>query len=880
MLDGERPAAPRAGSHAAARPSDAGASRQTSAQQSFDGARFLPGTVLDGRYRIIALLGRGGMGEVYRADDLKLGQQVALKFLPEALSRDEAALARLYREVRIARQVSHPNVCRVYDEGQTAGQHFLSMEYIRGEELASTLKRFGRLPADKATEIARQICAGLAAAHKTGVLHRDLKPANVMIDDAGSARVTDFGLAAVAEEIKGSDAYSGTPAYMSPEQIAGKELTARSDIYSLGLVLYELFTGKRAFEAPSLVETLRLRQGETQPAAPSSLVKDLDPLVERVILRCLEPDPDKRPASAMQVVAALPGGDPLAVALAMGETPSPEMVAAAPKEGSLRPAVAAALLAAFVVCFGAVLLMTGRVAMHRQLPLDKSPEVLRERAQEIARRFGYNDPPADSWHSLSPYNIDYINYIREHDQSAGRWARLRAGAPPVVVFMYRQSPRYLAPLSQLIVQFNDPPLEVSGMVNVSLDTRGRLALFRAVPPQVDEGQKTDQQPDWSAAFTEAELDMSRFAPAQSRYTPPDAYDARAAWEGVVPEQPDVRVRVEAAGYRGRLTYFEIVPPWERPERQQPFQLTRVMWLQQAVQIGILLLVIVVGVLLARRNLRLGRGDRRGAWRLALFLFAVFFVDWLSVAHHVPTVDEVALFLRGVALSMFWAGIAWLVYVALEPFVRRRWPGLLISWNRLLAGDWRDPLVGRDVLVGAAVGVFAGLVNYCWTLAPKWAGLPPDTPYMTGVPQQLVGIGGLVDALAGILIWSVLLPLVGLFVLLLLSLVLRKMWLAAAGGWLLLGFVIALAGNNPAIDWLFALALSALFGYVLFRHGALTMFFAVFFVILCTAPLTTDPTSWYFANGAVFVFLALALALYGFYTSLAGQPLFKGRLLDE
>jgi serine/threonine protein kinase len=156
---------------------------------------FSPGTVLVERYRIVALLGRGGMGEVYRAEDLKLGNVVALKFLPASLQNDAAALAGFHAEVRNARQVSHPNVCRVYDIGEVNGQHFLTMEYIDGEDLASLLRRIGRLPADKALETAHQICAGLAAAHDCGLLHRDLKPANIMLDGRGRVRITDFGLA-------------------------------------------------------------------------------------------------------------------------------------------------------------------------------------------------------------------------------------------------------------------------------------------------------------------------------------------------------------------------------------------------------------------------------------------------------------------------------------------------------------------------------------------------------------------------------------------------------------------------------------------------------------------------------------------------------------
>ncbi|MFL6231121.1 MAG: serine/threonine-protein kinase [Pyrinomonadaceae bacterium] len=195
-----------------------GRSRAGLTPTSLENARFIPGEMLAGRYRIVGLLGRGGMGEVYRAEDLKLEQPVALKFLPESLSHDEAALARFRREVRTARQVSHPNVCRVYDIGEIEGQHFLSMEYIRGEELASSLRRFGRLPEGKAVEIARQICAGLAAAHKVGILHRDLKPANVMIDGEGNARITDFGLAALAGEVRGDEVYSGRPPTCRPNR--------------------------------------------------------------------------------------------------------------------------------------------------------------------------------------------------------------------------------------------------------------------------------------------------------------------------------------------------------------------------------------------------------------------------------------------------------------------------------------------------------------------------------------------------------------------------------------------------------------------------------------------------------------------------------------
>src|SRR5688572_29085179 len=303
-----------------------------SSSGAIDHGRFPPGTLLGGRYRVLGRLGRGGMGEVYRADDLKLGQAVALKFLPPDVDRDPGRLTQLHTEVRMARQVSHPNVCRVYDIDEVEGHTFLSMEYVDGEDLASLLRRIGRFPEDRGLEIARQICAGLASAHERGVVHRDLKPANVMIDGTGRVRITDFGLAGAG----GESLRAGTPAYMAPEQLAGGEVTTRSDIYALGLVLYEIFTGKRALEGKNLAELIHKRE-QSGITPPTAIVKSLDPKIEAAIQRCLKPQPDERPATALAVAAALPGGDPLAAALAAGETPSPDMVAAAGQTEALHP---------------------------------------------------------------------------------------------------------------------------------------------------------------------------------------------------------------------------------------------------------------------------------------------------------------------------------------------------------------------------------------------------------------------------------------------------------------------------------------------------------------------------------------------------------------
>jgi serine/threonine protein kinase len=260
------------------------------------GPGLSPGTVFAGRYRIVALLGRGGMGEVYQAEDLTLDQPVALKFFPGRLREDAAALARFQREVRLARQISHPNVCRVFDIGQGDDAVFFTMELVGTEDLHGLLRRIKRLAPDKAMEVAAQLSAGLAAAHAAGVLHRDLKPANVMLDAQGNARITDFGLAALAADV-GIRSNAGTPVYMAPEQIASGQVSPQSDIYSLGLILFEIFTGKRAIDAGAKVPRQKPRR------ELEADMSELPPSSRQTLLSCLAPNPGDRPSSAAEVAA-------------------------------------------------------------------------------------------------------------------------------------------------------------------------------------------------------------------------------------------------------------------------------------------------------------------------------------------------------------------------------------------------------------------------------------------------------------------------------------------------------------------------------------------------------------------------------------------------
>ncbi|HUD98942.1 MAG TPA: serine/threonine-protein kinase [Bryobacteraceae bacterium] len=841
------------------------------ARVSSSEGRFAAGVLVAARYQIIGLLGKGGMGEVYRANDLTLDQAVALKFLPAAMARDAGMLARFHNEVRIARQVSHPNVCRVYDLGEADGQPYLSMEYIDGEDLGSLLRRIGRLPADKALEFARRICAGLAAAHDKGVLHRDLKPSNIMIDSQGHVFITDFGLAAVTGELREAQAREGTPAYMSPEQLAGTEVTARSDIYSLGLVLYEMFAGKRPYEAGTLAEMIRLQQ-QSKPVSLTTVVKDVDPAVELVIQRCLSADPSRRPASALSVAAALPGGDPLAAALAAGETPSPDVVAAAGQQLGIRPVLGLVCLAAIIAGLVAVMLIGPRVQLISKVAMEHPPEVLAEKSRDLARGLGYTARPMGAAHGFA-YDLDYLQYVDHNDKSTNRWERrLGNTQPPAITFWYRESPRPLQPEAFGVgtVDVDDPPPIISGMVSVTLDPQGRLVELNAVPPQVDKTSGEVPPPDWKRLFDAAGLDMSRFSPATPQWTPLGICDSRAAWTGNLSSGRQDPVRVEAAAWRGKPIYFQIVGPWTRPARMQKFTSGASLMALAIAGLTVSGLLLVAAVLMARHNTRRGRGDQRGALRLAAFTACIYMLIWGFGGSHVAGFGELVLFFGALSCALLLAAAVWVLYMAIEPIARRRWPHSMIAWNRLLAGGIRDPLVGRDVLVGLTFGTAAALVAKLHMLVGAGA--------MPSIAVQLGSLTGVSGAVAGFLtlITNCVLQALSWFVLIfILRVVLRRDWLAAA----------AFVAIYMALNWLgtpASPALSALFGgletallvFMMVRFGLVALIASSFvYVLWLLFPITSDFSAWY-AGTSLFALLSLAvMAALAFRWSLAGRPLF-------
>jgi serine/threonine protein kinase/Tfp pilus assembly protein PilF len=257
------------------------------------------GSLFAGRYEIIDELGKGGMGKIYRAFDKKIDMEVALKLVKSEIAADKKTVERFRNELRLAREIAHRNVCRMYDLNEEKGIYYITMEYVPGEDLKSFIRRAAPLSTGKAISIAKQICAGLAEAHRLGVVHRDLKPGNIMIDKDGSAKIMDFGIARSlhAKGVTGAGMMVGTPEYMSPEQVEGKDVDERSDVYSLGIILYEMLTGRVPFEGDTPF-TIGVKHKSEMPKDPKEINAQIPEDLDRVILRCLEKDRDKRYRSA------------------------------------------------------------------------------------------------------------------------------------------------------------------------------------------------------------------------------------------------------------------------------------------------------------------------------------------------------------------------------------------------------------------------------------------------------------------------------------------------------------------------------------------------------------------------------------------------------
>ncbi len=583
--------------------------------------------------------------------------------------------------------------------------------------------------------------------------------------------------------------------------------------------------------------------------------------------------------------ALLPGGDPLAAALAAGETPSPDAVAASGAHTRLRPAVAVACLTGFLALLAAILALVHTEGFSTFMPLRYPPDVLASKAQDMLHALGQEREPVDTAFGFS-WNSDYLDHVRLVLRQRGRWAALRQGDEPGVLFWYRTGRESLR-ADQFIgggtaggrVTPGDPPLTRSAMTRVWLDTSGRLTRLEAVPPEV-ETPGPSATPPWDQLFEAAGLDRTLFTPSDPTWLPLAFGDARAAWVGHRAGDPAVPLRIEAAAWRGRPVFFRVIGPWTRPERQESRPVETRQRVTELLGATLLIALLLGGALLARHNLALGRGDRRGATRLAGFVMGVVLLAWALEADHVFGFGEILLFVMALGWALLGAGIIWVLYHAIEPYVRRRWAHTIISWSRLLAGRLRDPLVGRDLLVGSLFGAAEAFVTWLDHFTAGLAGPVEPGPIVASL-DPLLGTRFIASAFLGFLFSSIFNAL-GIFVLLfLLRLLLRRDWLAAAAFMLVFVASAMIGRDMPIVSGAYALVGLSLAVVLLLRFGLVASSVGTLVSVALTVgfPLTTDLGQWYASGTIASLIVVSGLALWGFRTSVGGQSLL-GIAADE
>jgi hypothetical protein len=495
----------------------------------------------------------------------------------------------------------------------------------------------------------------------------------------------------------------------------------------------------------------------------------------------------------------------------------------------------------------------------------------------VIQSLGYTEPPADRVYGFR-YATDYQRYAQTEETPATYRAQLAKGQPPSIYFWYRQSPQYLeaAPVDNLIdlvisiASPTNPPQTHVGMAGLSLDPQGQLIEFSAVPPQVEDTSGPLHPADWTALLAAAGVDRSRFAPAEPQWIPLVSFDTRAAWTGSYAHAPEVRLRIEAASWRGRPVYFQVIGPWSKPERMAPPSGGT------GKVVGMFFIcTLILAAFLAWRNIRLGRGDMRGAFRLAAFVWSMSMLAWLCFASHVPTAHEFVSFMEAVNVFFASAGRAWIFYVALEPYVRRRWPQIMITWSRLLGGGVRDPLVGGHVLIGITLGVGVHTLFWIplllWQQSGKLSFQEPSLATLLDVRHMTLElVGSTLDAVFGSL-----LILLFLFVF---RAMFRRLWLAVAALIVLLVVVLA---PMTLIYVFFDVLIAALAVLALIRFGVLALMSGIIVLSTLGAFLfAADFSAWYAGVSLFAIGSVLALTAYASYTALAGRPLFKAGFLEN
>jgi serine/threonine-protein kinase len=556
------------------------------------------------------------------------------------------------------------------------------------------------------------------------------------------------------------------------------------------------------------------------------------------------------------------------------------MVAAAGEPGTLGRTPGLLLVAFVMAGLLGCTVLAQRALLVNRMAAPKSVEVLSERARDLLAAVGHTAPPGDSARGLA-VNNEYLRWLSRTRPAEARWQTLRDGNGPVLDFWYRTSPQPLDPLStSWSPTLFDPPLETFGMTRVTLDDQGRLLEYAWVPPQFDQALE-DGTPDWTPLFAAAGLDITQFKPLTPQWTPLVYADARQAWEGPSGSLPDIQVRVEAASYGARAAAFKVIGPWSEPSRMGGSTTTPS---QRAVTlVGTLLVVALLSGagLLVRANLRTGRADLRGANRVALFLLTIWTVGWvLGARHSFQLSREVDGFFSAFAFALLNVGFTWLFYLALEPFVRRLSPDLLIGWARVLGGQFRDPRVGRDVLIGLATGVlFVGLTSAADLIA-LFTGTPETLYPRTTSLTHLLGIRFPISSILRVIPNALQTAMVVAFLYVLVLAIVRRQWLA----WTIMvatfaGVIFAEdGGGNLWAPVVFGAALGTIVLVAFVRFGLLTLA-TTFFVnqALHSVSITLDLSQPHAAASTLVLALIAGAALAALYTSRAADGLFK-RLL--
>jgi hypothetical protein len=529
-------------------------------------------------------------------------------------------------------------------------------------------------------------------------------------------------------------------------------------------------------------------------------------------------------------------------------------------------------------------LIADKTYLVNLVPMEKPPAVLADRASAILDTLGYRSRYAEA--SGFVQSSDYLDYIKTNNKRADRWQVLRASRGLTIGYWFRVSPRMIVPANMgTRPGLHDPPMNISGQAGVILDTHGRLLEMHGVPPQYDEDTAAPPPVEWKPLFEAAGLDMARFTPTSPRWAPRAYADIRAAWTGEVPEHPGVSLRVEAAAYRGKPVLFGLVGPWTRPSRMIEQPRTRLESFLSFFSRVVIVSVFAGAMMLAWRNTRRGRGDRQGAWFAAGLMAALSFSFRLLQMWHVSDafVESERFFSVVVALTLFDAGSIWVMYMAVEPAVRRFWPDFLKGWSRLVSGRLRDPRVGRDLLYGTVAGTFLAVISTGHDIFITWVGAPLPLPTLSNVS---VWAGAHMTAATVLLIGRNAIQNAGvtLFVIVLLRMLLRSKLLAIVATLTISSIVNIgqVVGSETAVlDAVFAILLVAFVLAIMVQLGflsSLVMFFS--YGLLMQMPLTSAITAWYGQPAALAMLLVAALAVTGLWLARGDAPLFGRAILED